>query len=591
MSTTLTAPAPETTAASEHRWEARPVLALAVRLATVVVPSLAAAAATVAVARNFERPTGPVPAATWWLAMLALGAVAYAALERISRRLVPLSTLLRLSLVFPDRTPSRYRLALRAGTTRHLRAAVDSVEAGRLGDTPAEAAETALVLLGALNRHDRLTRGHSERVRAYAELLGEQMGLAPRDRELLRWSALLHDIGKLRIPSEILNKPGRLTDAEFAVITTHPAEGEQLVAPLLDWLGQAANAVGQHHERFDGTGYPRRLAGEEICFSGRIVSVADTYDVITSARSYKRPMSPAAARREIARCAGTQFDPEVARALLDLSIGRLWWIGGPMTWIASVPLLSKLPTAAATAPSFGAAVPAIGNVAAAGVVAASVLGVASVAPSGGPATGQEVAAIAIDGATPGDHTTGGAAGSGDPAGQAGAGSGDSARAGGGGAGASDGDAVDDETADPDAPGTADAPADGTRTDDGSGGTRTDVERDTTPTVERTAPSGSSSPTGSSLDDTVDGVTGVVGGTVGGVTGVVNGTVGGVTGTVDSTVGGVTGALPGGVGDTVGGTVDGVTDLVDDTVGGVTGTVDGVVGGLTDTLGGLFGRRR
>jgi putative nucleotidyltransferase with HDIG domain len=298
--------------------------------------------------------------------MLAAAALVWLAVERVARRLLPLAALLRLSLALPDQTASRYRIALRAGTTRQLREVVDDARAGRLGTTPAESAERVLLLVAALNAHDRLTRGHSERVRAYAEVIGEQLGLPRGELDRLRWAALLHDVGKIAVPAEILNKRGRLTDEEFEAIKTHPAEGARLVEPLREWLGDAVDAVGQHHERWDGRGYPSGLDGTDIGLAARIVAVADTFDVITSSRSYKRAMSPTAARREIARCAGSQFDPRVTRALIDVSLGKLWLAGGPMSWAASLPVLSQVPAA-------GGVVPALGNAAVAGVAAATVV--------------------------------------------------------------------------------------------------------------------------------------------------------------------------------------------------------------------------
>ena len=150
-----------------------------------------------------------------------------------------------------------------------------------------EAAEILFHLVGALDVHDRITRGHAERVRAYAYSLGRELGLAADDLDRLNWAALLHDIGKLEVSTEILNKPGRPTDEEWQQLRAHPLYGETLVEPLREWLGDWADAVGYHHERWDGTGYPRGVAGAEIPLAGRIVAIADVFDVITSARSYK----------------------------------------------------------------------------------------------------------------------------------------------------------------------------------------------------------------------------------------------------------------------------------------------------------------
>jgi hypothetical protein len=158
----------------------------------------------------------------------------------------------------------------------------------------------------------------------------------------LRWAALLHDIGKLTVRSDTLNKPEALDAAEWEAIQAHPHEGARLAAPLLDWLGPWGDAIAQHHERFDGAGYPAGLAGEEISHAARIVAVADSYDTMTSARAYQKPKSTAAARRELVACAGTQFDPVIVRAFLAISLPRLLWAVGPVSLLVHVPFLTQL---------------------------------------------------------------------------------------------------------------------------------------------------------------------------------------------------------------------------------------------------------
>ena len=290
----------------------------------------------------------------WWTVLVATGSASMFAVDRVARRLLPLSTLLRMTLVFPDEKPSRFGIALRTGTTKQLEHRLADVRRNGLGTTERMAAETLLELVAALSEHDRLTRGHGERVRAYSALIGEQLGLDEIEISKLQWAGLIHDIGKLAIPAEILNKPGRLTDEEFDIVKTHPAEGMALVGPLGAWLGDWVLAVGEHHERWDGTGYPNRLAGTEISLAGRIVSVADVFDVITAARSYKQPRSPHAAREELARHAGSQFDPAIVRAFLNVSIGRLRRTMWPLSWAAHVPLLGAsitTPAASLVAPA------------------------------------------------------------------------------------------------------------------------------------------------------------------------------------------------------------------------------------------------
>ncbi len=291
----------------------------------------------------------------WWLALSAAGSVVLLVADRAGRRLLPLAALLRLSLVFPDAAPSRFRAALQAGKVRRLEDRLQLVRDARDADTPNESAERLLTLVAALSEHDKLTRGHSERVRAYAVMIGEEMRLDPAELDLLNWAALLHDIGKLDVSGEILRKPGRPTEAEWEQLKRHPLLGERLVGPMGAWLGGWSNAVGYHHERWDGEGYPRGVAGDEIPLAGRIVAIADVFDVITSARSYKAAGAATAGREEIARCAGTQFDPRVVRAFLNVSLGRMRLVMGPLSWLAHTPVLGRLPLAS-TAGSIWSAV-------------------------------------------------------------------------------------------------------------------------------------------------------------------------------------------------------------------------------------------
>src|SRR5439155_4284855 len=359
----------EERSAHTTRWRARPIMAVGLRALIVIMPALLALAVTAAVHPFIALPRTWAGRTAWWCGLLGLGLVVAIVVERLGRRLLPLVMLLKLAMLFPDRAPSRFVVAREAGSVRRLRSRLAALDADPDAEQESLSAERILALAMALQSHDRRTRGHSERVRVFTDLLAEEMKLPPDERERLRWSALLHDIGKLTVAARILNKPGKLDEHEWEVIRGHPSEGARIAGPLLEWLGPWAGAIAEHHERFDGKGYPARLAAHEISLGGRIVAVADCYDTMTAARSYKKPIAVAAARAELARCAGTQFDPAAVRAFLGISIPRLLWKTGPLSFLVQLPFLWRLQQIAEQ----GLAVAAQGVTAAA--VAASVAAV------------------------------------------------------------------------------------------------------------------------------------------------------------------------------------------------------------------------
>jgi len=181
--------------------------------------------------------------------------------------------------------------------------------------------QTIVGFANALEESDRYTRGHSERVSHFARLIGEGLGLSERDLDRVVLSAKVHDIGKIGIPSEKLNKAGRLTPDEIAIFRTHPEKGRRILDPI-PFLRDLVPAVYCHHECYDGSGYPQGLRGPDIPLIGRIISVADTYDAMTTDRAYRRALPHAAAMAEIRRCAGTQLDPEIV-AVFERELGRL----------------------------------------------------------------------------------------------------------------------------------------------------------------------------------------------------------------------------------------------------------------------------
>jgi putative nucleotidyltransferase with HDIG domain len=168
-------------------------------------------------------------------------------------------------------------------------------------------------LIAALDLRDGGTGDHSQRVTEYALAIGRELGVDTAQLNALRQGALLHDIGKIGVPDGILRKPGRLTPDEQVLMRQHPRLGYQILQGV-PFLGGALNIIYYHHERYDGTGYPDGLAGEEIPLGARIFAVVDAYDAMTSHRSYRTPISYEGALMELQHCAGSQFDPGVVEA-------------------------------------------------------------------------------------------------------------------------------------------------------------------------------------------------------------------------------------------------------------------------------------
>ena len=177
--------------------------------------------------------------------------------------------------------------------------------------------DTIGILRQTVEAKDPYTRGHSDRVSEYSVLFGKKLGLDEKTLHILKIGGLFHDIGKIGIPDSILLKESKLSDEEYSQIKNHPMIGVHM-------LGDAAiftdilPIVKHHHERYDGRGYPSQLVGDDIPYVARIAAVADTFDAMTSKRSYRDSLPIDVVRAEIERCSGTQFDPNIAKVFLDI---------------------------------------------------------------------------------------------------------------------------------------------------------------------------------------------------------------------------------------------------------------------------------
>ena len=168
-----------------------------------------------------------------------------------------------------------------------------------------------------IDAKDKYTNGHSTRVAEYSMLIAKRMGYEGEKLEQLEFSALLHDIGKIGVPREIINKPSRLTDEEYEIIKTHPGTGANILKEVTE-LPDIIIGARWHHERYDGKGYPDQLAGTDIPELARIIGVADAYDAMTSKRSYRDVLAQEIVKQEIEKGKGKQFDPQIADVMLLL---------------------------------------------------------------------------------------------------------------------------------------------------------------------------------------------------------------------------------------------------------------------------------
>ena len=221
-------------------------------------------------------------------------------------------TLKRLFSTGPEAFDEIYR------RLEHFTRSLEEQGANGNGDAlPPAVVETVTSLALAIDAKDHYTQGHSQKVSTYAAMIAEALGMAPEDIEEIKLAGLLHDIGKVGIPEVILNKSGPLDASEWETMKTHTDLGARILEPLKT-MARIRLMVRHHHEFYDGSGYPDRLQGVSIPHGARVIAIADAYDTITSARTYKRARTPEDAFAELERCAANQFDPEIVRIFIEM---------------------------------------------------------------------------------------------------------------------------------------------------------------------------------------------------------------------------------------------------------------------------------
>ena len=202
-----------------------------------------------------------------------------------------------------------------------LKKAEDHMYKKKLFESPSMRGKTINTIISTLHEKNKREEQHSHRVSTLCESMGKALGLPEDEIEELKTVGLLHDIGKIAIEENILNKPGKLTEEEWEEIKRHPEIGYRILSTVND-MSEMAEYVLAHHERWDGMGYPKGLKGEEIPLQSRIIAIADAYDAMTSERSYRNALPEEVAIEELKINAGIQFDPELIRVFIEKVLNK-----------------------------------------------------------------------------------------------------------------------------------------------------------------------------------------------------------------------------------------------------------------------------
>ena len=228
---------------------------------------------------------------------------------------------LHLSLSFGHATRSSHQEDLQLV----LKKAEDSMNRNKLYESASAKNKSIGLVINSLFAKSNRESQHSRRVSALCAYLTKQLQLSEREVNRMKVAGLMHDIGKIGVDEIILNKPGKLDEGEWEIMRRHPEIGYRILSASSEF-NDLSRAVLEHHERWDGNGYPRGLKGEQISYQARIIMIADSYDAMTSERSYKKPLGQEEAIEEIRRCSGTHYDPEIAKVFLA-TIGDFVGIG------------------------------------------------------------------------------------------------------------------------------------------------------------------------------------------------------------------------------------------------------------------------
>lgn len=347
---------PKPRTAKTKRTGSRPA-SIAIHLIVFLIPAIVGFVLAIVILRSAS-PFLSIPEWLLWIGIaIVVSLAASLLLGDFIRDFIRGTALFRKANRFDTEVGELFGTALRSGSPKNAKK--NAIKMGHDEDL----IDSVLELLNQITRHDRLTRGHLERVRAYSSLIGEELGLSKDELEKLNWSALMHDVGKLDVPSWLLSSENAPTDEEWEVLKRHPEASRHRLRKLVKSLGPSVSEGAlYHHERWDGTGYPAGLAKGEIPLFGRITAVADAFDVMTNARSYKSPLPVAVAREELMAGAGGQFDPDIVSAFLRIGDEELKDIRG---WSAAIGGIAVV----------GSRVAAIGSQVA--IVGATVAGVAA----------------------------------------------------------------------------------------------------------------------------------------------------------------------------------------------------------------------